>query len=236
MLPTFTYTRITERNGTGMGPRLSIKQIASYCGVRTSTVTGWIRTGKLPAISAEGRPPAVRQDDFVTFLEDRGDPIPVDFIENNRHRILIVDDDPEVLRTLSEMFATMKRCTVKTALDGVEAGLRLATFRPHLVVLDLAMPRLDGFAVCAHIKNDPATAGIAVLVITGDGSAQTIERLLARGADGYLVKPIRLAKLRRLAVELLDDAHLWSTAPAPQQARDASLETTTREEPTRASR
>lgn len=219
-----------------MGPRLSIKQIASYCGVHQRTVTGWIRTGKLPAISTGGKTPAVRQEDFVTFLEERGDPIPVDFIENNQHRILVVDDDPEVLRTLSEMFTTMKRCTVKTALDGVEAGLRLATFRPHLVVLDLAMPRLDGFAVCAHIKSDPAIAGTAVLAITGDGSEQTIERLLAGGADGYLLKPIRLAQLRRLAVELLDDTHLWSTAPAPRRASGASPGTTTREEPTRVSR
>jgi len=212
-----------------MGPRLSLKQVAAYCGVRERTVTEWIRAGKLHAISAKGKAPAVRQDDFITFLEERGDPIPVDFIENNRHRVLVVDDDPEVLRTLSEMFGTLKRCTVKTALDGIEAGLRLATFRPHLVVLDLMMPRLDGFAVCAHIKSDPATAGTAVLVITGDGSEQTIERVLAFGADGYLVKPIRLAQLRRVVAELLDETHASPAAPPPARP------ITEMEEPTRVS-
>ena len=192
-----------------MGPRLNIKQIASYCGVRSRTVANWIRDGKLPAISAEGQAPTVRQDDFITFLERRGDAIPVDFIEDNTHRILIVDDDPEVLRTLTEAFGLLMGCTVKTALDGIEAGLRLATFHPHLVVLDLMMPRLDGFGVCSHIKTDPATAGTPVLAITGDGSEQTIERILACGADRYLVKPIRLDRLRQVVGELLDELHPW---------------------------
>jgi excisionase family DNA binding protein len=204
-----------------MGPRLSVKQIASYCGVRRRTVANWIRDGKLPAIRAEGKPPTVRQDDFVAFLERRGHPIPVDFIEDNTHRILIVDDDPEVLRTLSDAFASLMGCahgcTVKTALDGIEAGLRIATFRPHLVVLDLMMPRLDGFGVCSHIKTDPATAGTPVLAITGDGSEQTIERILACGADRYLVKPIRLEHLRQVVGELLDELHPWPAAPVAER-------------------
>jgi CheY-like chemotaxis protein len=136
----------------------------------------------------------------------------VDFIEDNRARVLVVEDDPEVLRALTEMLDTFHGCTTKTALDGVEAGLRISTFRPHLVVLDLVMPRLDGFVVCEHIKADPATAGTAVLAITGDGSPQTIERILTCGADGYLIKPIRLAELRRAASELLSEVGVLSPA------------------------
>jgi CheY-like chemotaxis protein len=196
-----TAWRRTDR----MGPRLSVKQIASYCGVRPKTVANWIRDGKLTVIAAEGKAPAVRQEDFVVFLQQRGKPIPVDFIEDNRYRVLVVEDDPEVLRALAEMFETFHGCTTKTAIDGVEAGLRVSTFRPHLVVLDLVMPRLDGFVVCAHIKGEPTTAGTAVLAITGDGSPQTIERILACGADGYLIKPIRLAELKRAASELLSE-------------------------------
>ena len=191
-----------------MGIRLSIRQVASYCGVRPKTVTNWIRAGKLPAVVGANSPLTVRQDDFVAFLTEEGRPVPVDFIEDNRCRILVVDDDPEVLRTLEEMLATFKGCTVKTALDGVEAGLRLTTFRPHLVILDLVMPRLDGLAVCAHIKADTATAGTAVLMITGDDAEQTIEQVLACGADAYLVKPLGLEHLRHAAGELLDTWHL----------------------------
>jgi excisionase family DNA binding protein len=191
-----------------MGMRLTIDQVASYCGVRRKTVAGWVRSGKLSAISRPGQAAAVRQQDFVAFLERRGQPIPVDFIEDNQHRVLIVDDDPSVVRALRDMFDTFIGCSVKTALDGVEAGLRLDTFRPHLVVLDLNMPRLDGYTVCAHIKADPATTGTTVLVITGDGSEQTIERLLASGADGYLVKPIRITELQQSVCGLLDDVRV----------------------------
>jgi excisionase family DNA binding protein len=198
-----------------MRARLSVAQVASYCGVRRKTVANWIRDGKLPVIASDGKPPAVRQEDFVAFLQERGKPIPVDFIEDNRCRVLVVEDDPEVLRALAAMFDTFHGCTTKTALDGVEAGLRVSTFRPHLVVLDLVMPRLDGFVVCAHIKSDPATAGTAVLAITGDGSPQTIERILACGADGYLMKPIRLAELKRAVGELLSDEGVLFPAGAP---------------------
>jgi excisionase family DNA binding protein len=200
-----------------MGIRLSIEQVAAYCGVRRKTVAHWIRAGKLPAICTQGDAPTVRQQDFVAFLEQRGEPIPVDFIEDNRHRVLIVDDDPEVVRTLSEMFSTFIGCSIKTALDGVEAGLRLATFKPHLVVLDLMMPRLDGYVVCSHIKTDPATAGTPVLVITGDDSEQTIERALACGADRYMTKPIHLPQLQQVVCELLDDIHIWPAHRAAQE-------------------
>ena len=203
-----------EVTATRMGLRLTIDQIASYCGVRRKTVAAWVRSGKLSSVAGPGQPPAVRQQDFIAFLKQRGEPIPVDFIEDNRHRVLIVDDDPAVVRSLIDMFETFVGCSVKTALDGVEAGMRLATFRPHLVVLDLNMPRLDGYTVCAHIKGDPATTGTAVLVITGDGSEQTIERLLASGADGYLVKPIRLTDLQHAVSGLIDDIHVWPVAPA----------------------
>jgi len=200
-----------------MGIRLSIDQVATYCGVRPRTVTNWIHAGKLPAIRTQGDAPTVRQQDFIAFLEQRGEPIPVDFIEDNRHRVLIVDDDPEVVRTLTEMFSTFIGCSIKTALDGVEAGLRLRTFKPHLVVLDLVMPRLDGFVVCSHIKTDPATAGTPVLVITGDGSEQTIQRALACGADHHLTKPIHLPQLQQAVCELLDDIHIWPAQRAAQE-------------------
>ncbi|MBN1918017.1 MAG: response regulator [Verrucomicrobia bacterium] len=201
-----------------MGMTLTTDQIASYCGVRRKTVTEWIRSGKLPSISRPGQGAAVRQQDFIAFLRHRGEPIPVDFIEDNRHRVLIVDDDAVVVRTLTGMFDTFIGCSVKTALDGVEAGMRLATFRPHLVVLDLNMPRVDGYTVCAHIKADPATTGTTVLVITGDGSEQTIERLLASGADGYLVKPIRLKDLQHTVTGLLDEIHVAPASPAQHAA------------------
>jgi CRISPR/Cas system-associated exonuclease Cas4 (RecB family) len=110
-----------------MGIRLSIDQVATYCGVRRKTVAHWVRTGKLAAMHMQGEAPTIRQQDFVAFLQQRGEPIPVDFIEDNKHRILIVDDDPEVVRTLAEMFTTFVGCSIKTALDGLEAGLRLAT-------------------------------------------------------------------------------------------------------------
>jgi len=200
-----------------MGLRLSIDQVAAYCGVRRKTVANWIRAGKLPTVAARGAAPCVRQDDFVTFLEERGKPIPVDFIEDNKYRVLVVDDDPEVVRTLGEMLGTFRRFLVKTALDGLEAGLRLATFRPHLVILDIMMPRLDGYSVCSHIKADPGTTGMLVLAITGDGSEQTVEKILACGADGYLVKPVRLSQLQREIGQLLNDCHLWPVRPSAAQ-------------------
>ncbi|MDO8580260.1 MAG: response regulator, partial [Candidatus Omnitrophota bacterium] len=77
------------------------------------------------------------------------------------------------------------------------AGLLFSQFRPHIVTLDLRMPMVDGFEVCAQIRKDPANKDVKILVISDVDDPQEQKRILQMGADDLLVKPISSAELMK---------------------------------------
>lgn len=103
--------------------------------------------------------------------------------------ILVVDDDAdarEVLRQMVEWFGAR----VYTARDGREALDLLETEVPDLLLLDLRMPRLDGFGVFAHVRADPRLGKLRAIAVTALGRDDDVMRTLEAGFDGHLVKPI----------------------------------------------
>src|ERR1700741_2095711 len=118
-------------------------------------------------------------------------------------RVLVVDDDEKVRDLLNDLLAT-DGYEVLCASDGGSALNALATFEPEVVISDVIMPVLDGIELCRHIKGDPKTASIPVLLISGLRNApeDSLEGLTV-GADDYLNVPFRneelLVKVARLA-------------------------------------
>jgi len=102
-------------------------------------------------------------------------------------RILIVDDDPEVRTLVAVTLGDTQ--TILEAGDGVEAVYlaRKETF--DLVLLDVMMPRMDGFEACRQLKGDPLTMNIPVIMLTARGTREDLERGREAGADDYFVKP-----------------------------------------------
>jgi len=101
--------------------------------------------------------------------------------------ILLVEDEPTLQKTLS-LALTQEGYEVKSALDG-EIGLRLAKeTKPDIILLDLILPKMDGFEVLDELKKDEFTKNIPVIVLTNLESTQDIEKSLALGATNYLVK------------------------------------------------
>ncbi len=102
-------------------------------------------------------------------------------------KILFIEDEPTLQKTISDALEQGGHTMVQ-ALDG-EAGVRLAkTEAPELILLDLILPKKDGFVVLEELKKDPATAAIPVIVLTNLEDSQAVERVLAAGATTYLVK------------------------------------------------
>lgn len=102
-------------------------------------------------------------------------------------RVLLAEDD-RFLRKAAEARLRQAGYTVLTAADGEEA-LRLArTEHPDLVLLDLIMPKMQGFEVLEALKGDPATAAIPVIVLSNLGQEQDMQRALASGAAAYFIK------------------------------------------------
>jgi CheY-like chemotaxis protein len=117
-------------------------------------------------------------------------------------RVLIVEDDPALRTVLLDVFSGYVTAGVG---DGAEALARLAAFRPHLVVLDLRLPRLDGFAVCRQLRAGPQRA-VRVLAISTSQDGRTHDRAVAAGADAFLSKPFSLFDLERETGRLLSAA------------------------------
>jgi CheY-like chemotaxis protein len=120
-------------------------------------------------------------------------------------RIMLVDDDPFMLALLQEMLSNaLPSAKVEAAGDGFEAGSKLITFMPDIVLLDLMMPRMDGFDVCRQIKQNPATTHIRVIAMTGELSGVNVEKVMSAGAEACLGKPVDNTELLRI-IGLEDD-------------------------------
>lgn len=103
--------------------------------------------------------------------------------------ILYVEDNPLSLRLIRKMLESLGYGMIE-ASDG-ETGLALAAAqRPQMVLLDMDLPDMDGWAVARHIKNDPRIRHLPVVALTGNASPSDRERCLLAGCDGYLSKPV----------------------------------------------
>lgn len=116
--------------------------------------------------------------------------------------VLVVDDEEDIRGIITVVLRSMN-LDVLGAVNGPE-GLRLALKeQPDLVILDIRMPGMDGFDVCRGIKVDKDGNKIPVLMVTAMDQHKDVEKALANGADGYIVKPIDNAKFKRKIAEFL---------------------------------
>ena len=117
-------------------------------------------------------------------------------------KVLIVDDEPNIAISV-DFLMRREGFEVLTAHDGEEGLALIRADRPDLVVLDVMMPKLDGFEVCKAVRADPALAGVRILMLTAKGRAAEITKGLALGADAYIPKPFSTRELVAKVKELL---------------------------------
>jgi DNA-binding response OmpR family regulator len=118
-------------------------------------------------------------------------------------RILIVDDEPNIVVSL-EFLMRQKGYETQVARDGEEALAAVESFRPDLVLLDVNMPRRDGFEVCQKLRADGWTE-LKIVMLTAKGRDIEIEKGLALGADAYVTKPFSTRELVARVAAMLGD-------------------------------
>ena len=182
---------------------LTTGEMAAACQVTIPTVKRWIREGHLTAFQTAGGHFRVTEDEFRRFQAAHRIPAERSTPAADPPKILIVDDDAALLDTLWEALSAEGRYKVEVAHDGYEGLIKVGSFAPRLLILDLRMPGLNGFQVCRRVKADPATRETRILAITGHGGPLTREQILEAGADGFLTKPISLTDLDQEVVRLL---------------------------------
>jgi CheY-like chemotaxis protein len=145
-----------------------------------------------------------------------------------KRRILVADDNRTLVQLVSEILRH-EGYAVLTAFDGLEALRKVRLERPDLVIMDIDMPKMDGYEACRVLQSSPATASIPVLMLTGKGQVDPStapidkwgqekgveERMEAfeSGALEFLSKPIRAAELLEQVRKVLALANLGSSSP-----------------------
>ncbi len=105
-----------------------------------------------------------------------------------RKKILLIDDEPEVIETV-KFLLNLKNFDVVDARDGVEGLTKAKEEKPDLILLDIMLPNMNGYEVCANLKRDPETSNIPVLFLTARDDTDSVIRAHRAGADDYIVKP-----------------------------------------------
>lgn len=122
-----------------------------------------------------------------------------------RHVVLIADDKEssrELLRTILEH----ANYVVVEAADGEEALLMASEANPHLIILDIHMPKRDGFGVINELRKDPALQDLPIMALTASASLDERDRIMDSGFDACLIKPIGPARLRDAVASLLQQS------------------------------
>ncbi len=117
----------------------------------------------------------------------------------------MVDDHPLNLELVTDILEASGH-RVLQAGTGEDALATVSTSRPDLILMDIALPGMDGHTAVRHLKADPRTAGIPVIAVTSFAMAGDKERALASGFDGYLSKPIQTRTLTEVVARFLDQA------------------------------
>jgi len=172
-------------------------QAAEYCDTSYMSIKRWIMSGKLKAYKTPGGHNRINKRDLINFMMKNNIPITekVD-IDIIRRKILIVDDDIQVREGIANYLRMNgQNYEVVTAEDGFEAGIIVNQFNPDLIILDLLMPKINGFKVCEKIKKNLLTKDIKILVLTGYANKKNVKKAYESGADKVLPKPLDMEKL-----------------------------------------
>ena len=133
-----------------------------------------------------------------------------------QHTVLIVDDDADTRDMLSDHLSS-SGFAVAQAKSGMEALELMASLKPHVVLMDLAMPHMNGAEVVRRIKSNPATRHTTVFVVTGYVYPRNVNVAHAAGADAVFLKPLDLDELSAAIHKTL--AHLTLAASSPGRNR-----------------
>ena len=107
-------------------------------------------------------------------------------------RILVVDDDPEIIELFADALSTDGRFEVAMAQTGYDAGVLTQQFRPSIVILDYMLPDINGNVVCRTIRQSKDLQQIRVLIISGVINRSEVDQLLEAGADDFIKKPFNI--------------------------------------------
>ncbi|HUS47410.1 MAG TPA: response regulator [Phycisphaerae bacterium] len=179
-------------------------QAAEICKLSQQTIIRCFDSGQLEGFRVPGsRFRRIPRDKLVKFMKDNG--IPMEGMDSDKIRVLVVDDDPEIVDILVEYLRQDGRFDVRTAQTGYDAGVVTQQFQPDAVILDYMLPDINGNVVCRTIRENPDLADIRILIISGVVNQADVDRLMEAGADDFIKKPFNIENVVDRLVRLVRD-------------------------------
>jgi two-component system, OmpR family, response regulator len=178
-------------------------EAAKICKVSQQTIIRCFDNGSLKGFRVPGsRFRRIPRHELFQFMRENG--IPTDALESGKRKLLIVDDDQELVDLLADTFARDGRFDIKTANNGFDAGMLVKEFRPDIVILDIMLPDINGKEVCQRVRSDETLEQVKIICISGMVEQDKVADLRASGADDFMQKPFVVDKLLDRVCDLLD--------------------------------
>ena len=139
-------------------------EAAKICKVSQQTIIRCFDNGSLKGFRVPGsRFRRIPREQLYSFMKENG--IPTDALESGKRKLLVVDDDEELVELMVDVFARDGRFEIKTANNGFGAGMLVKEFRPDLVILDVMLPDINGKEVCQRVRSDATMKSVKIICI-----------------------------------------------------------------------
>lgn len=180
----------------------STGEAAAICKISQQTVIRCFDSGRLQGFRVPGsRFRRIPRESLIKFMKEND--IPLDLLESGRKKILVVDDEPEIVELMVDVLERDGRFEVKTAGSGYDAGVLTQEFRPDLMILDYMLPDVNGNVVCKTIRQNPAFEHMKIIIVSGVINQEEVDHLLKVGADAFMKKPFSIDELVSNITDLL---------------------------------
>ena len=163
-------------------------EAAKVCKVSQQTIIRCFDNGQLKGFRVPGSKfRRIPREALYKFMKDNQ--IPTDALENGKRKVLLVDDDPEIVELINKALDDDGRFEVRIAANGFDAGMMVKEYRPDLIVLDVMLPDINGKEVCHRVRADSNLEEVRIICISGMIEDDKIQELRLAGADDFIHKP-----------------------------------------------
>jgi excisionase family DNA binding protein len=169
-------------------------EAADVCNVSQQTIIRCFDAGRLEGFRVPGSKfRRIPRESLVKFMKDNE--IPLDRFASGKKKVLIVDDDPEIVELMVDVLIRDGRFDVKTASSGYDAGVVTQQFCPDVIILDYMLPDVNGNVVCQTIRSNTEFSNTKIIIVSGVVNQSEIQNLLSAGAEGFMKKPFNITEL-----------------------------------------
>lgn len=169
-------------------------EAADICRVSQQTIIRCFDSGRLRGFRVPGSKfRRIPRQNLIKFMRENN--IPLDNLDSGKKKVLVVDDDAEIVELISDILTQDGRFEIRTASSGYEAGMATQQFRPDLILLDYMLPDVNGNVVCQTIRSNPEFENTRIIIVSGVIKQEEIDQLLKSGAQDFVKKPFSISEL-----------------------------------------